>query len=53
MAVEQWRQQSNTRRPHAALGYRPPAPGLKCNSTFHGWFLHRYELRGTRSLNPA
>ena len=23
----QWRQQYNTRRPHSALGYRPPAPG--------------------------
>jgi putative transposase len=25
--IEQWRQQYNTIRPHAALGYRPPAPG--------------------------
>ncbi len=27
VVVEQWRQQYNTRRPHSALGYRPPAPG--------------------------
>ena len=27
--IEQWRQQYNRVRPHAALGYRPPsAPGL-------------------------
>ena len=25
--IEQWRQEYNTRRPHSALGYRPPAPG--------------------------
>ena len=24
--VEQWRRHYNTRRPHSALGYRPPAP---------------------------
>src|SRR6476660_10092036 len=24
--VEGWRQRYNTRRPHSALGYRPPAP---------------------------
>ena len=24
--IEQWRQRYNTRRPHSALGYRPPAP---------------------------
>ena len=24
--VERWRRQFNTRRPHSALGYRPPAP---------------------------
>ncbi len=27
VVIEQWRQEYNTRRPHAALGYRPPAPG--------------------------
>ena len=24
--IEQWRVQYNTKRPHSALGYRPPAP---------------------------
>ncbi|MEC8196619.1 MAG: integrase core domain-containing protein, partial [Pseudomonadota bacterium] len=24
--VEQWRRHYNTKRPHSALGYRPPAP---------------------------
>jgi transposase InsO family protein len=24
--IEQWRAEYNTRRPHSALGYRPPAP---------------------------
>ena len=24
--VERWRRQYNTRRPHSALGYRPPGP---------------------------
>ncbi len=23
--IEQWRKEYNTRRPHSALGYRPPA----------------------------
>jgi Integrase core domain len=27
IVIEQWRQQYNTVRSHAALGYRPPAPG--------------------------
>ena len=24
--IERWRMHGNTRRPHSALGYRPPAP---------------------------
>ena len=24
--IEQWRRHYNTRRPHSALGYKPPAP---------------------------
>jgi putative transposase len=24
--IESWRNQYNTKRPHTALGYRPPAP---------------------------
>ena len=27
IVIGQWRQQYNMVRPHAALGYRPPAPG--------------------------
>ncbi len=26
MVIENWRIHYNTRRPHSALGYRPPAP---------------------------
>jgi transposase InsO family protein len=26
VVIEQWRNHYNTRRPHSALGYRPPAP---------------------------
>ena len=26
VAIEQWRIRYDTRRPHSALGYRPPAP---------------------------
>ena len=26
VVIEQWRHHYNTRRPHSALGYRPPAP---------------------------
>jgi putative transposase len=26
VVIEDWRQHDNTRRPHSALGYRPPAP---------------------------
>jgi len=24
--IEQWRKHYNTKRPHSALGYKPPAP---------------------------
>jgi putative transposase len=27
IVIEKWRVEYNTRRPHSALGYRPPAPG--------------------------
>ena len=30
IVMEQWREEYNTRRPHSALDYRPPAPGA-CN----------------------
>jgi len=26
IVIEQWRVEYNTRRPHSALGYRPPVP---------------------------
>jgi transposase InsO family protein len=26
VVIEQWRAEYNTRRPHSALGYRPPVP---------------------------
>ena len=26
VVIEQWRKHYNTKRPHSALGYRPPAP---------------------------
>jgi putative transposase len=26
IVIENWRKHSNTKRPHSALGYRPPAP---------------------------
>ena len=26
IVIEQWRMEYNTRRPHSALGYRPPVP---------------------------
>jgi transposase InsO family protein len=26
IVIEQWRKNYNTKRPHSALGYRPPAP---------------------------
>ena len=28
IVMEQWREEYNTRRPHSALDYRPPAPAL-------------------------
>jgi transposase InsO family protein len=37
IVIEQWRIEYNTRRPHSALGYRPPAPETfqsQQNSTF-------------------
>ena len=30
IVIEQWREEYNTRRPHSALNYRPPAPEV-CN----------------------
>jgi transposase InsO family protein len=29
IVIEQWRVEYNTRRPHSALGYRPPAPAAR------------------------
>ena len=29
LLMEKWRREHNQRRPHSALGYRPPAPGAK------------------------
>jgi transposase InsO family protein len=26
VVIEKWRQHYNTKRPHSALGYKPPAP---------------------------
>jgi transposase InsO family protein len=34
IVIENWRVEYNTKRPHAALGYRPPAPAY--NFTAHG-----------------
>jgi len=28
IVIEQWRNRSNTVRPHSSLGYRPPAPRM-------------------------
>ena len=28
IVIEQWRKHYNTKRPHSALGYRPPAPAV-------------------------
>jgi transposase InsO family protein len=28
VVIEQWRVEYNTRRPHSALGYRPPVPAV-------------------------
>ena len=39
IVIEQWRQQYNRVRPHAALGYRPRAPGAyrACVETRFSW----------------
>jgi transposase InsO family protein len=34
--IESWRRHSNTIRPHASLGYRPPAPEVFV-PTFEAW----------------
>ena len=60
--IEQWRIHYNTRRPHSALGYRPPAPeagasaipppsrGPDIRSTGSGlrYLAHRISLRKTQ-----
>ncbi len=30
IVIEQWRKHYNTKRPHSALGYKPPAPATLC-----------------------
>src|SRR3954452_10842642 len=30
VVIESWRRHDNTIRPHASLGYRPPAPEVSC-----------------------
>jgi transposase InsO family protein len=34
--IEDWRNHYNTRRPHSALGYRPPAPEVIIPSEIQG-----------------
>ena len=34
--IEDWRNHYNTRRPHSALGYRPPAPEVIITSEIKG-----------------
>jgi putative transposase len=36
IVIEKWREEYNTRRPHSAAGYRPPAP-TACSP----WFQNR------------
>ena len=40
MVIGQWRQQYNTVRSHATLGYRPPAPGA-CNPLVIIYLTHK------------
>ena len=35
VVIEQWRKHYNTKRPHCALGYRPPAPAAHSVITFN------------------
>ncbi|MFZ0703277.1 MAG: integrase core domain-containing protein, partial [Candidatus Acidiferrales bacterium] len=35
IVIEKWRVEYNTRRPHSALGYRPPAPAADSPLTRH------------------
>ena len=39
IVIEKWRVQYNTKRPHSALGYRPPAPAA-CSQ----WLARRREV---------
>ena len=53
IVIEQWRQQYNRIRPHAALGYRPPAPGaytprLETGSTTQGYDVNSLTAAGTK-----
>jgi hypothetical protein len=41
IVIEKWRVEYNTRRPHSALGYRPPAPAA--------FAPQRVALRSSRS----
>src|SRR5438105_9723083 len=41
--IEQWRVEYNTRRPHSALGYRPPVPAAY-GPWFHPIQFHSPEL---------
>ena len=38
IVIEPWREEYNTRRPHSALDYRPPAPG----PVIHSFPLNRF-----------
>src|ERR1700682_5230756 len=53
IVIENWRVEYNTKRPHSALGYRPPAPAA-CNPTSRV-FDRRcliFELTATRTAAP-
>ena len=55
IVIEQWREEYNTRRPHSALNYRPPAPeGLhsipspQTGSTASGCHVNSLPISGTK-----
>ena len=55
IVIEKWRVEYNTRRPHSALGYRPPAPAAcspwatKSRFTAHGCDINSLTRRGTKT----
>ena len=51
IVIESWRRHYNTIRPHASLGYKPPAPEVFVSASPRGRLRYADRLAGPRWRN--